>query len=207
MELRIRGERAVLKGHGDAYTREIDPHSLALGPELSDALHEWARVGAAVRRAAENGDPGEAAGVVTRRGQQLAARVATVMGTPVHYVDPVTDEVSVISPQPPAQRAAPSLMRQLFGATHVGTEPTPWATGLVVSAFIAVVAVIAMLSLAVALAAETAGWVVLLASAVVTAGLTPSLWLARRVPIVRWIALGAAAGCVLAWFGIVPVAL
>lgn len=204
MELRIRGERAVLKGHGDAYTREIDPHSLALGVELAEALHEWARVAAAVRRAADKGEPGEAAAVVSRRGQQLAARVATVMGTPVHYVDPVTDVVAVVPPLAP-EEAAPTLARRLFGGAEIGNEPTPWGTGLLVAAFVATVVVTAMLALAVALAAETAGWVVLLASIVVTAGLAPSLWLARRLPIVRWIALGAAAGCVLAWFGVLAV--
>ncbi|HVV11653.1 DUF2537 domain-containing protein [Amycolatopsis sp.] len=206
MELRVRGERAVLKGHGDAYTREIDPHSLALGVELADALHEWARVAAAVRRSAETGEPSEAAAVVSRRGHQLAARVATVMGTPVHYVDPVTEVVSVVAPMPP-EAAAPSLANRVFGPVETGNEPTPWGTGLVVAGFVAVVVITAMLALAVTLAAETAGWLVLLASVIVTAGLAPSLWLARRLPIVRWIALGAAAGCVLAWFGILPIAL
>lgn len=205
MELRIRGERAVLKGHGEAYTREIDPHSLALGTELADALHEWARVAAAVRRAVDNGEPSKAAPVVSRRGQQLAARVATTMGTAVHYVDPVTDDVLVVPPLSPEQ-AEPTLARRLFGGAEIGHEPTPWGTGLVVAGFVAAVVITAMLALAVALAAETAGWVVLLASVVVTAGLAPSLWLARRLPIVRWIALGAAAGCVLAWFGVLTVA-
>lgn len=205
MELRIRGERAVLKGHGAAYTREIDPHSLALGVDLADALHEWARVAAAVRRAAERGEPGEAAPVVSRRGQQLAARVATVMGTPVHYVDPVTEEVVVVQPLPPDQ-AEQTLAHRLFGGAEIGDEPTPWGTGLVVAGFVAAVVITAMLALAFALAAETAGWVVLLASVVVTAGLAPSLWLARRLPIVRWLALGAAAGCVIAWFGVLAVA-
>lgn len=202
MELRIREERAVLKGHGEAYTREIDPHSLALGAELSDALHEWARVASAVRRAAEAGDPGEAAAVVSRRGQQLAAKVATVMGTPVHYIDPVTDEETVVPPLL-LDEAEPSLRRRLFGTGEA--EPTPWGTGLVVSAFIAVVVITAMLALAVTLAAETADWLVLLASVVVTAGIAPSLWLTRRLPIIRWISLGAAAGVVLSWFGVLAI--
>ncbi|TNC28170.1 DUF2537 domain-containing protein [Amycolatopsis alkalitolerans] len=207
MELRIRGERAVLRGHGGANAREIDPHSLALGAELADALHEWARVAAAVRRAAEKGgQQGEAAPVVSRRGQQLAGRVATVMGTPVHFVDPVTDEVVVVPPAA-AEQAEPTLARRLFGPVEIGNEPTPWGTGLVVAGFVATVVITAMLALAAALAEETAGWVVLLAAVVVTAGLAPSLWLARRLPIVRWLALGAAAGCVLAWFGVLAYAL
>ncbi|NIH86973.1 DUF2537 domain-containing protein [Amycolatopsis granulosa] len=196
MELRVRGDRAVLKGHGAAYTREIDPHSLALGVELADALHEWAQVAAALRRSATG--PGEAAAVVSRRGRQLAARVAGVMGTPVHYVDPVTGE-QVVVPPPPRTDPPPRLF------AGVGDEPTPWGTGLVAAGFVAAVVVVAMMALVVALAAETSGWVVLLAAVVVTAGIAPSLWLARKLPIIRWVALGAAAGVVLSWFGVLAV--
>jgi len=196
VELRVRGDRAVLKGHGDVYTREIDPHSLALGAELADALHEWAQVAAALRRSATG--PDEAATVVSRRGRQLASRVAGVMRTPVHYVDPVTGEQTVVPPPPP-----PMAPRRWFAGA--GDEPTPWGTGLVVSAFVAAVVIVAMMALATALAAETAGWLVLLAAVVVTAGIAPSLWLTRRLPIIRWVALGAAGGVVLSWFGVLAV--
>ena len=85
-------------------------------------------------------------------------------------------------------------------------EPTPWLTGLTVSAFIAAVVVVAMLALATTLARETSGWLALVASVVVTAGITPSLWLVRRTPILRWAAYGAAAGVVLAWAGVLVIA-
>ncbi|GAB3583262.1 DUF2537 domain-containing protein [Amycolatopsis endophytica] len=196
MELRVRGDRAVLKGHGELYTREIDPHSLALGVDLADALHEWAQVAAALRRSAN--DPNEAGTVVSRRGQQLASRVASVMGTPVHYVDPVTGEQVVVPPPPPSAKP-----RRLFAA--VGDEPTPWGTGLIVAGFVAAVVIVAMMALAIALAAETAGWLVLVAAVVVTGGIAPSLWLARKLPIIRWIALGAAGGVVISWIGVLGV--
>lgn len=205
MELRVRGERAVLSGRGAPH-REIDPHSLALGVELADALHEWARVAAAVRRSRQAGEPGQAALVVRRRGHQLAARVAAVMGTAVFYVDPVSEETIVVSP-PPRPEPAPTFASRLFGAPRPGAEPTSWGTGLLVAGFIAAVVIIAMLALADAMAAEVSGWLVLVAASVVTAGLTPSLWLARRLPIVRWLALGAAAGMVIAWFGVLAIAL
>jgi hypothetical protein len=205
VELRVRGERAVLSGRGAPHTREIDPHSLALGVELAEALHEWARVAAAVRRARHTSEPGQAAAVVTRRGYQLATRVAAVMGTAVYYVDPVSDETVVIPPPRPAP--APTLANRLFGASRPDEEPPPWGTGLVVAAFIAAVVITAMLALANAMAAEVSGWLVIVAAVVVTAGLTPSLWLARRLPIVRWIALGAAAGMIIAWFGVLAIAL
>lgn len=202
MELQIRGERAVLKGHGAAH---IDPHSLSIGVELADALDEWARVAAAVRRALDAGQPGEAAAVVSRRGRQLAARLAAAMGMFVHYVDPVTSEVLVIAP--PAEGAGRTRASRLFGGRDDSGEPTPWGTGLIVAGFVAVVVITAMLALADALVAAVSGWLVLLTALVVTAGLAPSLWFVRRMPVVRWIALGATAGVVLSWVGVLAVAL
>jgi uncharacterized protein DUF2537 len=207
VELRVRGERAVLKGNGAARTQEIDPHKLALGVDLSDALHEWARVAAAVRRARDAGEPAEVATVVSRRGRQLAARVAAVMGTPVRYVDPVTDETRVVPP-PAAKASEPTLANRLFGVdARADDEPTPWATGLIVAGFVAAVMITAMLALVGALAEEVSGWLVVVAALVVTAGLAPSLYLARRLPIIRWVALGAAGGIVLSWFGVLAIAL
>lgn len=198
MELRIREGRAVLAGPGGESAREVDPHSLAIGSDLAQALHEWARVASAV------GSSGtEAASVVSRRGRQLAQRVAATMGTSVRFVDPVSGDGVIIDPPAPAPRS--ELARRLFGTPDPAGEPTPWLTGLTVSAFVAAVVVVAMLALANTLARETNGWLALLASAVVTAGITPSLWLARRVPIVRWASFGAAAGIVVAWIGVLIV--
>ncbi|MFI5561434.1 DUF2537 domain-containing protein [Amycolatopsis japonica] len=198
MELRIREGRAVLAGPGGESAREVDPHSLAIGTDLAQALHEWARVASAV------GSSGtEAASVVSQRGRQLAQRVAATMGTSVRFVDPVSGDGVIIDPPTPAPRS--ELARRLFGTPDPAGEPTPWLTGLTVSAFVAAVAVVAMLALANTLARETNGWLALLASAVVTAGITPSLWLARRVPIVRWASFGAAAGIVIAWIGVLIV--
>ncbi|WP_026360714.1 DUF2537 domain-containing protein [Amycolatopsis nigrescens] len=211
MELRIRGERAVLAGHG-GQAREIDPHSIALGTDLADALHEWARVAAAVRRAGprDSAEPTEAAAVVSQRGRQLAGRLAAVMGTTVHYLDPVTETAVVVPPpqaaQPPPVPAARARIQRLFGAAKETNEPTPWATGLTVAGFVAAFVIVAMLALAGTLATETSGWLAVVAALVVSAGLAPSLWLVRRLPIVRWVALGAAAGMVLSWIGVLFVA-
>ncbi|MFC4002158.1 DUF2537 domain-containing protein [Prauserella oleivorans] len=191
VELRVRGERAVLAGTENG--QEADPYRFALGPELADALHEWARVSAAVQR---TGSP-EGADVVARRGRQLAGRVADALGVAVSYWDPVADKAFVVPPPPPEPRPAP---RQCPG------EPTPWATGLLVAAFIAVFALVAMLALAGALASATHGLVAVAAALVVTAGLAPSLWLGRKVPIVRWIVLGAAGGIGLSWIGVLVIA-
>ncbi len=202
MELRIREGRAVLAVE-DA--REVDPHTLAIGSDLAQALHEWARVASAVSAAARPGESGaEAASVVSQRGRQLASRVAAAMGAPVHFIDPVSGAGVVV--EPPATQVRDELAQRLFGTPEPGGEPTPWVTGLMVSAFVAAVIVVAMLALANTLARETSGWLALVASAVVTAGITPSLWLARRVPIVRWAAFGAGAGIVIAWIGVLIIA-
>ncbi|MGH3781572.1 MAG: DUF2537 domain-containing protein [Pseudonocardiaceae bacterium] len=80
-------------------------------------------------------------------------------------------------------------------------EPTPWATGLTVSAAAAAIVAVALLSLSQGLASNGAG-VVVLANLLVAAGLTPSLWLARATPIWRWVAYGAAAGIVATWIAL-----
>src|SRR5256885_11076121 len=103
MELRAVGERAVLVGHDGESEREVDPGNLALGGDLSEALHEWARVAAAIRRTTPDGTGST---VVSRRGLQLAGRLAATMGVPVDYGDPLTGELSVVEPPEPEPRPA-----------------------------------------------------------------------------------------------------
>ncbi len=80
-------------------------------------------------------------------------------------------------------------------------EPTPWATGLTVSAMVAVIVGVGLLSLSQALAPTSRGLVVL-ANLLVAAGLAPSIWLTRHTPTWRWPAYGAAAGIVLTWLAL-----
>ena len=184
IQLRANGDRAVLvDGDSSAAT---EPGRLPLGTELTDALHEWAKVAAAVARA----DPGAAAGaVVSRRGLQLAGRVATSLGVPVRYVDPVSGAESVVEPL----RRAARPPRQ--------PEPAPWLTGLTVSGASLAVTVVTVVTLAVTMA-ETYTLLALAANVVVTAGLLPSLWLIRRQPIWRWVAYGVAVGLGIAWLAL-----
>ncbi|GAB3393870.1 DUF2537 domain-containing protein [Amycolatopsis echigonensis] len=191
MELRIRGEQAVLAGPGGEHAREVDPRRLAIGADLAQALHEWARVASAVARSDSGVDV--AGSVVSQRGRQLAARLAAVMGTQVRFVDPVTGVETVV--EPPRRPDQPARAR-------TPQEPTPWCTGLTVSAFAAAVVIVAMLALAGTLARETSTWLALIASLVVTGGVAPSLWLGRKVPILRWAVYGAGGGLVLAWIGV-----
>jgi hypothetical protein len=192
VELRARGERAVLVGHDGVSEREVDPKTLALGGELSEALHEWARVASAVQRTSP--ESGAAGAVVSRRGRQLAARVAASMGVPVSYVDPLTDEVTVVDPPEPGPRhRAPR-------PTPPAAEPTPWLTGLALTGFTMMLVLFAVVSLATGLSrTEGRSWLAIGSHMVVTVGLLPSVLLARRVPIWRWVAFGVAGGIAVGW--------
>jgi len=188
VQLRARGERAVLVGHDGVAEREVDPGRLPLGVELTDALHEWARVASAVGRGGQDANPAAGA-VVTRRGLQLAARIAVSMGTAVGYLDPLTGEEQTV--EPPARPGRPPRP----------PEPTPWLTGLSVSAVSLVLVLVTVVTLAATLA-DTHALLALASNAVVTAGLLPSLWLVHRAPVWRWVAYGVAAAIGLAWLAL-----
>jgi hypothetical protein len=55
-----------------------------------------------------------------------------------------------------------------------------------------------VVTLSLALGAASA-WLALIANVVIAIGLAPSVWLARRAPIWRWVSYGVVAGIVLAW--------
>lgn len=211
VELRVRDDRVVLTESDSADAEEVEPESLPLGADLAAALHEWARVASAVRKAslgesAALAEPGnDAVGVISRRGHQLAGRVASEMRVPVQYLDPVTETSTVVVPSPvPAQQRGPRHASphgtRLFRRTP--GEPTPWATGLTVSAFMAFVVFFGMLALISTLATQAHPLVAVGAILLVSGGLAPSLWLGRRVPTVRWVCFGAAAGLAASWLGL-----
>ncbi|RSM76083.1 DUF2537 domain-containing protein [Kibdelosporangium aridum] len=187
MELRTNGERAELVGPDEEV---IDPQVLDVPAELTMALHEWAQVVAAMQRA-DAPEDASAAVLVSRRGMQLADRLSAVLETTVRYHDPLTGEVLFVEAVPPP--AVPPRPEP---------EPTPWLTGLTVAGLMAIVTLAAVLTLAITLS-ETSAFLAIGANAVVTAGLAPSVWLARRVLIWRWVALGVASGLVIGWIALV----
>jgi hypothetical protein len=215
VQLRARDGRALLAGPADgadAADREVDPHSLALGADLAEALHEWARVADAVHR---NGptDEGAAARLISRRGQQLASRVAAAMGSPVSYADPLTGEITEIAVPAAsvvpdvstvAEQESPDLTQE--SDPDRPAEPTPWATGLTVTGFSAAVVLLVVVALSLALGAAS-NWLALIANVVIALGLAPSVWLARRAPVWRWVAYGVVAGIVIAWIALLFTAL
>ncbi len=158
--------------------RGVDPPEGAPGDvrvpaELRAALREWSEVVDTVLR---SGDP-EELDLLRRRGRQLAGRVADALGRTVEFVDPVSGTVETIRSR---------------------AEPTPWGTGAVVAAYVAVLVAVADVLLADAVAAAF-GLLWLPANLLVTAGAAPSLWRARTVTFWRWPAFGAAAGLAAAW--------
>jgi hypothetical protein len=176
----------LVDGDSEAVT---EPGRLPLGTELTDALHEWAKVAAAVGRA----EPGAAAGaVVSRRGLQLAGRVATSLGVSVCYVDPLSGDESVVEPAsvPPPPPRPPRR-----------PEPVPWMTGLTVAGASLALTVITVVTLAATLA-ETYSLLALASNVIVTLGLLPSVWLIHRQQIWRWVAYGVAVGIAISWLAL-----
>lgn len=76
-------------------------------------------------------------------------------------------------------------------------EPTPWATGLPLAAFAAVLTGVAVWVLSAGLADRPVLAVVL--NLLVAGGLAPAMWLSRKLPVLRWFAGGAAVGVVAGW--------
>ncbi|OBJ68054.1 DUF2537 domain-containing protein [Mycobacterium sp. 1274756.6] len=77
-------------------------------------------------------------------------------------------------------------------------DATPWGTGLTVAGFVAAVTAATILVLSIGLTRfqplAAAGL-----NLVAVGGLAPTLWSWRRVPVLRWILLGAACGVAGAW--------
>jgi len=85
-------------------------------------------------------------------------------------------------------------------------ESTPWATGLTVAGFVAVVTAVAVLVLSLGLIRVHPLLAVGL-NVVAAGGLAPTLWGWRHKPVVRWLVLGGGVGVALAWLALVAMAL
>jgi hypothetical protein len=85
-------------------------------------------------------------------------------------------------------------------------ESTPWAMGLTVAGFVAVVTAVAVLVLSLGLIRVHPLLAVGL-NVVAAGGLAPTLWGWRRTPVVRWLVLGGGVGVGVAWLALVAMAL
>ncbi|GAA4612164.1 DUF2537 domain-containing protein [Saccharopolyspora hordei] len=188
-ELHARSGRAVLVRDTD---QEIDPRRLSLSDSLVEALHEWAHVA----DAAHDEDTAFAdRELISRRGRQLAMRLAAETGGQVSYLDPLSghlDRVGRPAPARPARRSVVPVSADV---------PTPWGPGLTVSAIIAAITTITLVVVTLGLA-DVSGVLATVVNLAVAAGFAPSIWLGRRIAVWRWVAYGTAAGIVLAWLAL-----
>ena len=96
--------------------QERDTGDVRLTDDLRAALREWVTVAETVRR---SGDAHEL-DLLSRRGRQLALRVADALGRPVEFVDPVSGEVESIRAEAPA---CPPNERQSSSRTESPSDP------------------------------------------------------------------------------------
>ncbi|MEV0947798.1 DUF2537 domain-containing protein [Rhodococcus sp. NPDC049939] len=82
------------------------------------------------------------------------------------------------------------------------SEETPWFTGLVVAGFSAVFVFVAVVVFGSQLAQINVVLAVVL-ELVVVAGVAPSAWRLRQVPVWRWLVYGAAAGVLGGWTALI----
>ncbi len=76
-------------------------------------------------------------------------------------------------------------------------EPTPWAPGVTLALFSALVIGAAIYVLSDGLA--THPLVAIGVNVIVAGGLTPAVWFSRDLPVLRWVGAGAVLGVVGAW--------
>ena len=188
MRLRARQGRAELLSHAsltqrDATDHDMPPQAPRLSSDLTDALHEWAKITQVVIPSSGRSLGIESADLVSRRGRQLAIRVATELATPVDYLDPTRETVIQVEPRP-------------------AVEPTPWATGLTISAVTAIAVMITLFDLSNTLG-QAGAWLALLGNVLVVCGLIPVIWLFKDVPTLRWLAFGFPIGMLLAWAALI----
>lgn len=84
-------------------------------------------------------------------------------------------------------------------------ESVPWATGLMVAAFVAAVTAAAIVVLTLGLVRVHLLLAVGL-NIVAAGGLAPTLWGWRRTPVLRWFVLGAGVGVTGAWVALLALA-
>lgn len=84
-----------------------------------------------------------------------------------------------------------------------GNEPMPWGPGLAIAAFTGFLVASAVYVLSSGLSAKPL--VAIGVNVVVVAGLCPALWLSRGLPVLRWVAGGAAAGVLIAWLAVLVI--
>lgn len=151
-------------------------------------------------------DGTEAAG-----GTGAVARTGAVAGTgtlsppqsgpgPIDPIDPV-EPIDPVGPSSDGEALAPLEARDWpwVEEWRAGGERTPWAPGVTVAAFFALLIGAAVFVLCSGLADRPV--VDVAVNVIVAGGLAPAVWLSRGLPVLRWFALGAVVGAAAAWLG------
>ncbi|MTD16979.1 DUF2537 domain-containing protein [Nakamurella sp. YIM 132087] len=124
----------------------------------------------------------------------VAAERATV-GTEPDSVG--TEQDGIPGPPERRPRADPEDWRWVREIRSSG-EPTPWAPGVALLLFSALLVGVAIFVLSSGLA--DVPLMAVLINLVVAGGLAPAVWLTRTLPVLRWVAGGVALGIVVGWF-------
>ena len=80
-------------------------------------------------------------------------------------------------------------------------EPTPWATGLLVTAMVAALTTVGVFAFGAALL-QVNVVVAVAINLIAVVGSAPTVWRWRATPVWRWVVYGLAAGVTLAWAGL-----
>jgi len=100
-------------------------------------------------------------------------------------------------PDPPAQLEPITRDWAWVEEWRAAGEPVPWAAGLTVAAFAALLVGSAVYVLSAGLADHPL--IAVGVNVLVVAGLGPAMWLSRALPVLRFIAGGAVIGVAAAW--------
>lgn len=142
-------------------------------------------------------EPAAAGSTSVRDRRSGAEEVAIASGDTIEMVSPASDEDGEIDERDVLDQRGDWAWIEEW---REGGEPTPWGPGLIISAFVAVLVATAVYVITAGLADRPV--FALIANLVVVAGLSPALWLSRGLPVLRWVALGGAAGVVVAWIAV-----
>jgi hypothetical protein len=159
---------------------------------------EPADVVAADTAFAESAGAGAAIGGTLPPAEVFAVPGGAGGGAAVAVADPQApvDEEPGEEPGEEPRRRTPEDWKWVVEARSSG-EPTPWPYGLALTFFVAALVASAIFVLSSGLA--DVAFLAVVVNLVVAAGLAPAMWLARRLPILRWVAGGTALGIVIGW--------
>jgi len=196
--------------HTDPATAElVSARGRQLAARLAAAAGTSVRYADPVRGVRERVPAAEPTAVTSRRPPRAVAEPTpravaepTLRAVAEPTLRAAAEPTAVAPGRPPRDAAEPTPWATgLTPPPRDAAEPTPWATGLAVSAFAAAVVLAAVVTLVRGLG-EVAWWLGAFGLVVVTAGLAPSVWLARHTPLWRWISYGVAGGLALSWIAV-----